>query len=409
MSGTESRPLPEDLGQRAWLEVDLDALAHNLRLLRGLADGARLAPVVKADGYGHGIEAVSRTLERAGASALCVATLDEVILVRAAGVRIPVLLLYPAPAGSAAELRRLGVEPPVSTLGGIADLAADAHADAADPGLRVHLEIETGLTRMGVLPEEAGEAARRITAADGLRLAGIWSHIADPGDPERVAAQVAALERAVAAVEAATGSRPERHLAASGGLLAGGVPPLELVRPGIALYGVLPDGLVVPPERAAAAAGLRPVLSLRARPIRILDVPSGTAVSYGGRWVAPVPSRIATIPVGYGDGYARTTGPGAEVLIRGRRAPVVGTIAMDALMVDLTAIPEAGMEDEVVLLGEQGADRIGAHDLAARRGTIAWEVLSTFGRRLPRLYRAHGGDGLRALAHARPEGAPDAG
>lgn len=407
MSGMESRPLPADLGQRAWLEVDLDALAHNLRILRGLADGARLAPVVKADGYGHGIEAVSRTLERAGASALCVATLDEVILVRAAGVRIPILLLYPAPAGSVAELRRLGVEPPVSTLGGIADLAAEA--DPAGRGLRVHLEIETGLTRMGVLPEEAGEAARRIAAADGLHLAGIWSHIADPGDPDRVAAQVAALDRAVTAVEAATGSRPERHLAASGGLLAGGVPRLELVRPGIAVYGVLPDGLVIPPERADAAAGLRPVLSLRARPIRILDVPAGTAVSYGGRWVAPVPSRIATIPVGYGDGYARTTGPGAEVLVRGRRAPVVGTIAMDALMVDLTAIPEAGMEDEVVLLGEQGGDRIGAHDLAARRGTIPWEVLSTFGRRLPRLYRAHGGDGLRALAHARPEGAPDAG
>ena len=401
------RPLPADLGQRAWLEVDLDALAHNLRLLRSLADGARLAPVVKADGYGHGIEAVSRTLERAGAAALCVATLDEAILVRAAGVRIPILLLYPAPAGSAGELRRLGVEPPVSTLGGIADLAAGP--DAAGPGLRIHLEIETGLTRMGVLPEEAGEAARRIAASAGLGLAGVWSHIADPGDPERVAAQVAALERAVAAVEAATGSRPERHLAASGGLLAGGIPRLELVRPGIAVYGVLPDGLVVPPERTAAAAALRPVLSLRARPIRILDVPAGTAVSYGGRWVAPVPSRIATVPVGYGDGYARTTGPGAEVLVRGQRAPVVGTIAMDALMVDLTAIPEAGMEDEVVLLGEQGGDRIGAHDLAARRGTIAWEVLSTFGRRLPRLYRAQGGDGLRALAHARPEGAPDAG
>jgi alanine racemase len=167
---------------------------------------------------------------------------------------------------------------------------------------------------------------------------------------------------------------------------------MDLVRPGLALYGVVPDDLPVPPERAAAAASLRPAMSIHARPIRILDVSPGTAVSYGGRWVAARPSRIMTLPIGYGDGYARGTGPGAEVLVGGRRAPIVGSIAMDALMVDVTDVPDAGPDSDVVLLGAQGAERIDALELARRRTTVTWEVLTAMARRIPRVYHAAAGD-----------------
>ncbi len=394
---------PATLNQRAWLEIDHDAIAANVAILTRLADGSRVAPVVKADAYGHGIEAVTRTLAAAGVAAACIATVDEAFLLREAGIELPLLLLYPPPPDALDELARLAVEPAVSTPAGVAAVAAwGRRRGPGDPVLRVHLEIETGLTRMGVLPTEAGPAAAALAAAGGTVLAGLWSHIADPADPAGIARQVAALGAAEASLRAAGVAVPVRHLAASGGLIAGGVPPLELIRPGIAVYGVLPDGLTPAADRAAAAAALRPALSLRARPIRILEVPPGTPVSYGGRWVAQRTSRIATVPLGYGDGYSRTTGPGAEVLIHGRRAPIVGSIAMDALMVDVTAIPEAGIDDEIVLLGAQGAERIGAGELAERRGTIPWEVLATLSRRLPRIHRHPAGDGVRTLAGDRP-------
>ena len=159
-----------------------------------------------------------------------------------------------------------------------------------------------------------------------------------------------------------------------------------MVRPGLALYGELPDGLPIEGPARDAAAALRPVLKLAARPLRIAEVAAGAPVGYGGRWTAERPSRIATIPIGYGDGYARTSQPGAEALVRGRRVPVVGSIAMDALAVDVTDVPGISRDDEVVLLGAQGGERIAAAELARRRTTIAWEVLSGMAYRVPRVY-----------------------
>jgi alanine racemase len=166
---------------------------------------------------------------------------------------------------------------------------------------------------------------------------------------------------------------------------------LDLVRPGLALYGVVPGDLPIPADRRAAAASLRPALSLHARPLRILEVPPGTAVSYGGRWIAERPTRIMTLPVGYGDGYARATGPGAQVLLNGRRAPIVGSIAMDALMVDVTDVPDVEPDTDVVLLGAQGTQRIDAEELARQRTTIAWEVLTGLALRIPRVYHRAAG------------------
>ena len=255
----------------------------------------------------------------------------------------------------------------------------------------VHLEIETGLTRMGVPPERCGPIAAALAGTLGVRIDAAWSHLACPEDAAVTAAQDAALARAIERMEQHGVRVPSRHLAASGGLLAGTAASHQLVRPGLALYGVIPDDLPIPDDRRAAAASLRPAMSLHARPVRLLDVEPGTAVSYGGRWVAHRPSRIMTLPVGYGDGYARGTGPGAEVLVGGRRAPIVGSIAMDALMVDVTDIEGVGPDADVVLLGAQGGERIDALELARRRTTITWEVLTAMARRIPRVYHASAG------------------
>ncbi|MFN8622257.1 MAG: alanine racemase [Chloroflexota bacterium] len=381
--------------RRAWMSVDTAALAHNLLVLAGLAGpGARVAAVIKADAYGHGLVPAARTFLAAGAAMVCVATVDEVLALRAAGITAPILLLYPPPIAAVDALVAAGVTIPVSSEEGGRELAAELGAAAArhPRPVTIHLEVETGLTRMGVPPERCPAVASSLAAIPGVRIEALWSHLATPEDPASASGQLAELDRATALMRGAGIDVPLRHLAASGGLLAGTVPALDLVRPGLALYGVLPDDLPVPPARQAAAASLRPAMSLHARPIRLLEVGPGASVSYGGRWTAERPSRIMTLPVGYGDGYARGTGPGAEVLVAGRRAPVVGSIAMDALMVDVTEIPEAGPDSDVVLLGRQGGERIDAAELARKRTTIAWEVLTAMARRLPRVYHAAAGE-----------------
>ena len=213
---------------------------------------------------------------------------------------------------------------------------------------------------------------------------------AAPGDPVRTQAQVAAFDAAAADVAAAGLAIPTWHLAASGALLAAAAPPYDAVRPGLAIYGLVPEGLVVAPARLDLAAALRPVMSLHARPVRVADLPAGMAISYGSAFVTSRPSRIATLPVGYGDGYSRVGTGRATALVRGRRVPLVGTIAMDAVMADVTEVPGPPITtaDDFVLIGEQGGETISAAELARAGTTISWEVLSGMARRLPRVYYA---------------------
>lgn len=396
LSGAALPPLP----RLAWLEIDTDALSQNLRVVRGLAPaGTRVAAVVKSDGYGHGLEVAARTFAAAGADLLCVATLDEALLLRRSGIRAPILVLYPIPPGAAATALENGLEIVVTD-------AADAAAltDAVLPRgrlLRVHLEIETGLQRGGIPPELAAGVASGLSSAPGIELAGLWSHLASSHDPGFSAGQRRRLEDAVRAVSVAGIDLPTLHLDATGGLFFGTGASLELVRPGLCLYGELPQTTHggFDERGTAAAAQLRPAMTLKARPLRIVDVPQGTPVGYGGLWTAPRPSRIATLPVGYGDGYARSYQPGAQALVRGTRVPLVGSIAMDAVEADVTDVPDVDTSDELVLLGAQGTDRITATELARRRNTIAWEVLAGMAWRLPRVYHAASGPtGVRTLA-----------
>jgi alanine racemase len=383
-------PLP----RTAWAEIDLDALTANLATLRSLAGPATaLQAVVKADAYGHGVGPVARALARAGVDGFCVATFDEGVALREMGIREPVLVLYPVPpevAGDAADLR-LAIC--AGDAGLLDELASSLAARPADrPSLEVQLEIETGLGRGGFAADALSAAATKVAETSGLRLGGAWTHLQAADDLERTSRQVARFEEAVRRLRALGFELPALHLAASGGLLLGSAVSLQGARPGLALYGLLPDELLVPasPRPLPGAESLRPVLELLACPVRVLDLPAGWGVSYGPSFTTSRPSRIATLPLGYGDGWSRALSNRAEALVRGVRVPLVGTVAMDAVMADVSDVPgpPVGVHDEFVLLGSQGHERITAADLAAARGTISWEVVTNLAGRLPRVYHA---------------------
>jgi alanine racemase len=393
-------PLP----RTAWLEVDLGALTANLALLRQLLPpGVRVEPAVKADAYGHGAVPVARALEAAGADGLCVATLDEALELRAGGVRLPILVLYPVPP----ELAPLAAHHEIALTVGDRTLLERLLAvvrrrrGGEGPALRLQLEVETGLGRGGLREEDLPAALAAIGGTPGVQLVAVWSHLAAPEDLARSREQEERLGRVVGLLVEAGLPVVARHLAASGGLVAGTAPPLDVVRPGLVLYGIVPDGVPPTGPWRQAVRDLAPVLSLHARPVRVEELPAGSGISYGPTFVTTRPSRIATLPLGYADGWWRQLSNRASALVRGRRVPLVGTVAMDAVMADVTDVPgpPVTVDDEFVLLGTQGGARIRVEELARACTTISWEILASLARRLPRVYTAGAGVpvGMRTL------------
>ena len=344
----------------------------------------------------------ARAFLAGGASLLCVATLDEAIALRAADIEAPILVLYPIPAEAAPAAALARVELVAAEEGSLSAILAawrDRPTDlVGGAGLRIHLEIETGLARAGFRPSAAGKAAAAIAATPHAELVGLWSHLASSHDADASARQLERFRAAEASIQGAGLALPPRHMAATGALLAGTGPSLEMVRPGLALYGEIPDDFPVEAGRAATVAELRPAMTLKARAIRLEWLEAGESVGYGGRWTAPQRSRLATLPVGYGDGWARAYGASSFALVRGRRVPLVGSVAMDAVMADVSAMPEVTLDDEFVLLGAQGEARISATELARARTTISWEVLASMAYRVARVYHAAAGlSGIRTL------------
>lgn len=390
------------LRRTAWIEIDGSALAANLEILRAMGGGAAVMPVVKADAYGHGMVPVARILAAAGADTLCVATLDEALILHDAGVMAPLLVLYPVPPSGAVEAARRGIGVAAGAATMLTGILHEAVTSGVAGGLTVELEVETGLGRGGVSPEKVADAARAILAS-GARIGGVWSHLQEAEVGDITAAQIARFEEALSNLAAAGIVAPRRHLAASAAILLGVVPGYDAVRPGIATYGLIPDELAVAgiglDDLLPSAADLRPALSLHARPVRVTDLAVGHGVSYGPTWRAARPSRIATLPIGYGDGWPRSLSNNAEALVRGVRVRVVGNVAMDATMIDVTDVPGPPVDiaDEVVLIGDQGDDRITAAEVARRRNTNSWEVVTTLSPRLTRVYDAPAG-----LAATRP-------
>ena len=395
------------LPRMAWLELDLGALASNLAALRSLAGGVPVHPVVKGDAYGHGAIPIARALVDAGAEGLSVATMDEALELREAGLGVPIRVLYPIPPGVVAEAMRAGItvaagdpETAHALLTAAAAVVSSeaAHEDGRDLLLEMEIEVETGLGRGGALPAEVAAVAARIAASPHARLVGMWTHLQASEDGGITGAQLGHFEEATALVAAAGHDVPRRHVAASGGVLTG-VGAFDGIRPGLSTYGILPDELEAVSDDVRGR--FRPVMSLHARAARIADLPAGYGISYGPSFRTQRPSRIATLPLGYGDGFARAHANQAEALVRGRRVPLVGNVTMDAVMADVTDVPgpPIGLDDEFVLIGAQGEQRITVEDLARQRTTNTWEVVTSMSARLPRVYHAATGAvvGMRTL------------
>ena len=372
-------------------------MVGNLAAIRHrVGPGVGVLPVVKAEAYGHGMGPVAAILEAAGVDGLAVATLDEAIALRDGGITTPILVMYPIPPDGASEAARRSITVVGGEAGAVRALLAAVSSAEAVGQLSVELEIETGLGRGGAMPEAVVEVVRSILAA-GSRLTGLWSHLQEAEVADITADQVARFEEALSNLSTARIEVPRRHLAASAAILLGNVPRYDAVRPGLITYGLIPDELGaagihlgdLPPE----ARDLRPVMSLHARPVRVADLPAGHGVSYGPSWRASRTSRVATLPLGYGDGWPRSLSNRAEALVRGRRVPLVGNVAMDGVMADVTDVPgpPVTLADEFVLLGRQGAAEIPAGELAQLRTTNSWEVVTAMSGRLTRVYDAPAG------------------
>jgi alanine racemase len=371
---------PGAVGRPTAARVDLDALEHNVRLAVRLAGpGRRVLAVVKANAYGHGAAAVARAALRAGAAKLGVATLGEARQLRDAGIDAPVLLLSePAPA-AADEVVRLGCAATLYTLA-LAEALEAAAARAGRP-VGAHVKIDTGMGRVGLEPAEALPFVARVRQLRHVVVEGLMTHLAEAEreDGDATARQLDAFAGVCAAIEAMGGPVRWRH-AANSALLLRGAPPGNLVRPGLMLYGA-------PPAPGLPHAGeLRPVLTLATAIAFLKRVPAGTPLSYNGTFVTARESLVATLPVGYADGYRRALSNRGAVLVRGRRAPVVGTVCMDLCLADVTDVPGAAVGDEVVLIGRQGAQAVTADEVAALAGTISYEVFCGVGPRVPRVH-----------------------
>jgi alanine racemase len=384
------------LPRASWLEIDLDALVSNARFLQScLPPEVVVEAVVKGDAYGHGAVPVARALEAAGIQRISVATFDEGLELRQAGISAPILVLFPCPPELTFDALRRGLSLTASDRTLLDRMLAALHdlADSQLAGLGrlpIHLEVETGLGRGGLQMAEVGEAAAAIEAEPRACLAGLWSHLQNAGDRERTAAQDARFGIASGLLDQVGCSLPGRHLAASGGLLAASAPGYDVVRIGLALYGIVPDGLDVDERHKVAAASLRPVMALKARPVRVTWLEAGTGVSYGPSFVTTRRTLVATIPVGYADGYPRSLSNRAQMLVRGGRVPAIGTVAMDAVMVDVTDVPgpPVSVDDEFVLIGRQGDEAIEALEVAQWGNTISYEIVTAMSSRLTRVYYA---------------------
>lgn len=385
------RAAPADAVRPTRAEVNLAALRHNLRVVTRHAKehgGARVWPVLKADGYGHGAPAVARTLERAGAEGFCVALLEEAVELRDAGIRAPILVMGGYSSGAYDEIAARDVVPVVYDLAQVEGLARAARAMGRP--VDAHLKVDTGMARLGVRMADLEHFAERLAQFPEVRIAGLMTHLAcadaEESQPEAgfTAEQVARFEEATQRLRRAGVVDPHtiRHAANSAALLRGDA-VFDAVRPGIAIFGVSPV--------AAAAGELRTAMRVRSEVVDVRTVEAGESVGYGALFRAARTSRIATIPMGYADGLSRHLSNRGHVLVRGSRAPVVGAVSMDMSMIDVTDVPGTALRDEVVVLGAQegalGKAVITADEVAQHAGTIAWEVLTSISRRVPRFYR----------------------
>jgi alanine racemase len=366
-----------------WAEIDLDALRSNVREIRRITDPrAEVMAIVKADAYGHGAEQVSRAALQSGASWLGVSLLQEALELRRLGIEAPILILGFTPDEDAEEVVASGISQTVFTREAAQALAAAAQKLGRKA--RVHVKIETGMGRIGFpATGETVALIARLSRLQNLEIEGIYTHFASADDPDKSYAeqQFMRLQQVFKQLAAQGVYIRWRHCANSPAVIDLPYTHLDLVRPGIILYGLYPS-----PAVRRDLITLKSVMSLKTRVVLVKEVAAGAYISYGCTYTARAATRIATLPLGYADGYSRLLSNKAEVLIRGQRALVAGRVCMDQLMVDVGHIPGVEPGDEAVLIGRQGDGEITADELADHIGTINYEIVTRISERIPRLY-----------------------
>lgn len=371
-----------------WAEIDLSAIAHNIQALKTLlpADTSLLA-AVKANAYGHGAVEVARTALNSGAGYLGVARPAEGVALRQAGIRAPILIFGYSPPEMAAELASYHLEQCVYDIGTARAISARLAGTAKN--LPVHLKIDTGMGRLGIpCPDPAAvdgcvDLVQKLNALPELYLKGIFSHFAtaDSRDKRFAERQFGQFQACSAALDSLGLCPPIRHMANSGAIIDLPATHLDMVRAGISVYGLYPSE-----EVHKERVDLKPALSLKARIIHLKTIPAGTPVSYGCTWRAQQEAVIATVPIGYADGFSRGLSNKGMMLVGGRRVPIVGRVCMDLTMVEVTSVAGVKTGDEVVVVGCQGDATITADDVAAWNGTINYEVVAALTERVPRVY-----------------------
>ncbi|HBL12670.1 MAG TPA: alanine racemase [Cyanobacteria bacterium UBA11162] len=369
------------LCQRAWVEIDRAALSHNVRQLRQfLAPHTQLMAVVKADAYGHGAIMVAQTALESGAAGLCVATVEEGIQLREAGIEAPILLL--GATNTPEQVRAIAywqLEPTICTPQQA--LIFSETLAGVNTSLPVHLKLDTGMSRLGMPWQEATEFAQLVQGLRHLKIASIYSHLAtaDSLDPTVMNQQHQRFEVAISQLNTAGIIPPRLHLANSAATLADPKLHYDLVRVGLALYGLYPA------EHLQDVIHLKPVMQVKARVTQVKTIPAGTGVSYGYKFIAKKQMRLAVVGIGYADGIPRLLSNKMTVLIRGQKVQQIGAITMDQLMLDVSEIPDLQTGEVITLIGKDGDVEISADDWANSLGTISWEILCGFKHRLPRV------------------------
>lgn len=373
-----------------WAEIDLTAIAHNVRELRRIVDPkARLLVAVKANAYGHGAEQVARTALANGATDLGVARIDEGLALRRAGIAAPILIFGFTPSDRTAELITHALVPAVYSLENARAMAAAARTQGRT--LPVHIKVDTGMGRLGIPCGDQGgagidtaaETVERISRIDGLVIQGIFTHFAtaDQADKGYARRQFDLFSRLLDRLASRGVKVGLRHAANSGAIMEMPETHLDMVRAGISLYGLYPSE-----EVDRGRIDLKPALSLKARIVHLKPVTAGTCISYGCTFQTRKPTVIATVPIGYADGYSRGLSNRGTMLVRGQRVPIVGRVCMDLTMIDVGGVPGVSMGDEVVLIGRQNGAGISADEVAATLSTINYEVVAALTDRVPRVY-----------------------
>ncbi len=369
--------------ERAWVEVNLSAIAHNVQQIQSLLSSrTALMAVVKADAYGHGATTVAQTALQAGAQWLGVATIPEGIELREAGIDAPVLVLG---ANHTPEqiraIARWHLQPTLCTPKQALVFDEVLAESPQHCPLPVHLKLDTGMSRLGTPWQDAAAFGQLVGRLPNLTIASVYSHLATAEDANQTVArqQQQRFETAIAQIKACGINPPRLHLANSGGTLTDATLHYDMVRVGLAIYGLYPAA------HLRSTLDLKPALQVKARITQVKTIEPGTGVSYGHRFVAACQTQIAVIAIGYADGVPRNLSDRMDVLVRGQRVPQIGAVTMDQLMVDVSTVPDLREGEVVTLLGRDGDQCITADDWAATLGTISWEILCGFKHRLPRI------------------------